>query len=131
MRSLHDNSRLLASVALALALVALAVRIALPAGFMLSQADGGAAIEICSSQGAVLISDDGQAGAPADESPVRGDPACAYAAVGSPLLGAAGPHLAKAAWSFERIAQEARAAQSPSPSLIAPPPPQTGPPALA
>lgn len=134
---MRGKSRALTAWALVLACLALAMRIAAPQGYMpaLADAEGGAPIVLCTSQGLVAVSPDG-AGGPTD--PADGEPGrpghegpCAFAALG-PALSAppagqieAPADLAPApgpAWSL---------AEGPGPGLLAPPPPQTGPPLRA
>lgn len=69
-----------------LALLALVLRAALPAGWMPVQSDGSVALVLCSGNGTQAVEVD-LGKAPVDHSPDGAQP-CAFAATGSPLLDA-------------------------------------------
>lgn len=111
-------------VGVLLAVLALALRLVVPAGFMLSQGSG---LVICTGQGALTVVP-GQDGAPAPSDRPDHHP-CAFAAAAADgfrtLLAAAEPvRFAVPAAVLIPLLR----AQRPGLGLAAPPPPTTGPP---
>jgi len=118
---------------MALAVVALALRVAIPAGYMIApaaQAGEAPQMVICTGQGAMTV-----AVADSDKAPIKApakavDHPCAFAAAGVPIPtpttdGLAAPAVAYAA---EIVSPTPR--QRPGLGLAAPPPPKTGPPSI-
>ena len=78
------NPRLLRTMLLLAALLALSVRALVPAGFMPGMHDGRVTLEICTGQGLLKVDAGGK---PAKETGTT-SPVCAFAGVASPLLSA-------------------------------------------
>ncbi len=124
------------SVLLTLALFAVMLRVAIPAGFMMGQAPSGAfAMVICSPDGArVAAADwagqDGRQKAPADSQ--KHDSPCVFAGHGladspPPILMVRPAGMVVASAAPPPLLRDAR----PGRGLAAPPPPATGPPILS
>ena len=116
--------------AVGLALLALLLQGATPAGFMLARADGRATIVICTGHGAATSLAD-LAGHPTKPPKSQPDAPCAFAGhgvVAAPPLAAliAGPLAAPSA-----PLEAARFDLTPGRGLAAPPPPSQGPPQLS
>ena len=113
---------------LALAVVALAFRIAAPPGTMVTETGHGAALVICTGHGPI------SAVTPSDKAPAskaRSDAGCEFAAHAAHALAA--PQLARVggrAWSPAGLSQPAVLATVGA-GLAAPPPPSHAPPALS
>lgn len=128
--------------AYALVVLALALRVLIPAGVMLDPTEGRSglsSIVICTGQGAMtvavddqghVVSAEGEDGKNKPEKPLSDHP-CAFAAAAAPL--AAPQALDLPAPASIRIEAAPLAAFAPRPGLglAAPPPPKTGPPAIA
>lgn len=134
MRSMRNMSRLLAPCALALACLALGLRIVAPQGYMVAQAGEARALPIvlCTGQGllAVVLDDQGRPDAPGhDNSPSDDDHVpCAFAATGTLVHQASALSLFAVAYAPEAATQVPSPPGAPGRGLSAPPPPQTGPP---
>jgi hypothetical protein len=119
-------------VCLTLAVLALVVKVAVPAGYMVDTTTGGApAIVLCTAQGAVTITPETHHGAP--ESPAKGhDMPCAFAGHGAafvaaePLTVALIEHAA-----YAPLAPVPTVEAVPGRGLSAPPLPARGPPQVA
>lgn len=118
-----------ARFAIVLTALALAVRVVVPSGFMLSSAQGGGlpTMVICTSDGAIQLP------MPGEHAPAKPDSAdhCAFASV-APAL--ATPDVATVATNliaFAALNQPLGTSTRPGLGLAAPPPPKTGPPLLA
>jgi hypothetical protein len=112
---------------LALAALAVALKVLLPPGFMVARQGEGFPLVICTSQGNVVVQDDGAPGEPAGKA--GHDAPCAFAgngAVDVPPSLAAPVLLAFAA--FEAPEPRALTSLAPGRGLAAPPLPARGPP---
>lgn len=140
LRGLGDIATL-RRMGLVLVALAMLVRVVVPAGYMAAATEsGGPAIVICTGEGAleVVVDADGAASkAPLgqDGQPHKSDPKtdhpCAFAGAATPL---GAPVLALAAaplLAYAPAVPVLPAHQRPGLGLAAPPPPTTGPPALA
>jgi hypothetical protein len=118
-----------------LLLLALALRLGVPAGYMPSMsADGSGlpALVICTVDGAVTLDRRGTDHGPA--TPVQPDQAahpCPYAALGAPLVAAGGIDLAEAQPVHAPASRPPAISVRAAPPLAAPPPPARAPPAAA
>lgn len=116
-------------LALLLATLALAMRVVVPAGFMVSEGAAGPTIVICSGTGPMAMALPGMP-AKHDGKADKADHPCAFTAahVAAPAPIAPGDVLAPIAASAAPII--AVGTVRPGLGLAAPPPPKTGPPAL-
>lgn len=110
--------------------LALAMRFAVPAGFMPTAVDGHVVIAICTGSGPMQMTM-AVPGKPDDRHGGRGEQPCAFAAMAAPMLGAADAVLLAAAIRFVMVA-----GTRPIVSILAAPPahlrpPLRGPPASA
>lgn len=128
---------LLSRGAYALAVLALAIRVLIPAGFMLSPqaAQGGLpAIVICTGHGAmtVAVDADGQVHKPGEKSPAKSadNHPCAFAGAAAPLDAPIGLEVGRPIFAGVASSSVLPAHQRPGLGLAAPPPPTTGPPLL-
>ena len=125
-------------VFMTLAVLALAVKVAVPAGFMAAPrlAQSPFALVLCTGQGAMVLGADGtlhKAGEPAKtpEGKSGHDTPCAFAGHGQGALTAALAVAAPVSFVAYRVAQVPEAADlAPGRGLAAPPPPNRGPPIL-
>jgi hypothetical protein len=113
---------------IALAFLALVLKVAAPPGFMFdAKADGRLGLVICTGHGPLKLDDRGGK-APAQKS--RSDAPCAFAGNVAPpepkAFALQGPRVAFVA----AIAPQSRPDQAPGRGLAAPPPPAVGPPVL-
>jgi hypothetical protein len=112
----------------ALALLALAIQVLVPSGFMVSAADAAPTVVICTGHGPLLIGAD-PANHPTKAPKPKPAAACAFAghgtATGSPLQA---PSVAIAFSSAVEVA-DLKADLMPGRGMAAPPPPSRGPPA--
>ena len=129
----------------ALALLAAAVRVVIPVGYMVAPADssgGFLKLTLCGGSGgvayldlqtgAVSLADQGDEEGPlGDPEPSHTHAPCAFAS--PPPLAAAptGPRIAGAPWAFASTPQLDRTTIEPGRGLVAPPPWSTGPPPFA
>jgi hypothetical protein len=117
-------------VMIALALVALALRVLIPSGFMVADAktNHGYPVVICTGHGTLTLDSSGDHKSPAPKS--KPDAPCAFAGMATPVA----PTLAALAPPSYRLSQpapaEVRPDQIPGRGLAAPPPPAIGPPRL-
>lgn len=124
------NRRWARGVWMTLATLALVVKIAIPAGFMVAETSSSPfPLVLCTAQGAVIL----DSGAPADHKAPQGHEApCAFtghgAAFVAPVL--VGETLVHAV-SYETASPALAADVSPGRGLVAPPPPARGPPLTA
>jgi hypothetical protein len=120
-----------------LVVCALAVRVLIPAGYMLGDVQPGGGLPtlvICTAQGAKVVSIDTTGPTSDDKAPAhkdgktKTDHPCVFASHGAPLAASA-PSIAAQPLAFV-IAQDGvkRAHQRPGLGLAAPPPPSTAPP---
>ena len=121
-------------LAMTLAMLAVVIRVLVPAGFMVAPGSeaGGSRIVICSGQGAVEVLVD-EAGhrikAPANHGQDKaGDHACAFASVATASLSPEQLLLSAPAAYVDLVTTPKFLAQRPGLGLAAPPPPKTGPP---
>lgn len=123
-RTLQRFGRGFGRAGLVLALLALMLRAAVPAGYMVAQ-DHGPHLVICSGHAAVAA----ETGDKPSKDRQKPDQPCAFAgthvALEAPVVPAPVPH----AQAPTKTVVLARAALSPGRGLAAPPPPSTGPPA--
>lgn len=116
-----------------LLLCALAVRVAVPTGFMPTKGAHGVLISLCTGQGAVkvVLPIEHQGDDPADHDRGKED-ACSFAAgLGGGLIDAAAPAIAASAFIFAHFLTSRAIADLTVHRLAAPPPPSHGPPARA
>lgn len=116
-----------------LLLCALAVRVAVPTGFMPTKGVHGVVISLCTGQGAVkvILPIEQQGDDPADRGMAK-DGACSFAAgLGSGLIDAAAPAIAAPSVVFAVHLTSRVIADLTVHRLAAPPPPSHGPPARA
>lgn len=126
-------------VFMTLAVLALAVKVAIPAGFMAAPrvAQSPFALVLCTGQGAMVLGPDGalhKAGEPtkAPDGKSGHDAPCAFAGHGQGALSAALTVAAPVSFVAYRVAQVAEPADlAPGRGLAAPPPPNRGPPILS
>ena len=111
---------------MALALLAIVMRVAVPQGFMIDPA-GQAGLVLCIPGMAGSGDLDGRPGAPA---PVNPDKPCAFAGFIADAPPQALPMVVPAFWQAASITDLTRPEQTPGRGLAAPPPPSVGPPAL-
>lgn len=120
------------SVCMTLAALALVVKIAIPTGFMVADANaGGFPLVLCTAGGAVVI--DSVPGAPTDHKAPRSHEApCAFVGHGAAFVAPdlVGETLAQPI-VYAPISPERPASISPGRGLVAPPPPARGPPLTA
>lgn len=129
MPRLTRHSPLARNVFLTLAALALALKVLLPAGFMVDPAARGFSMVICTAEGTAVVHQDGAPAGPASKQ--QHDAPCAFAGHG---MGAVAPSLA----APMAAAYAAYVAPSPAPliglapgrGLAAPPLPARGPPTL-
>jgi len=121
------HRRTMPRLAVALALLALAVRLAVPQGFMVSSQASGPSIVVCTGHGPLQLDRLGDHKAPAEKS--KADPTCAFAGAIAPTL-PIGSTIPRQAVAFDRIVPGAASEQTPGRGLAAPPPPAIGPPQL-
>lgn len=125
----------LAPVAIALAILAIAVRVMIPQGFMSATPGQATAspVVLCSADGlrtAYLDADGDLVGAPdGDKTPASDDHDCVFALAGGVLGPAIGAQLGGRLVVLPTATGRVLVAQTPGRGLSAPPPPQTGPPA--
>lgn len=125
-----ENGRWWRGVCVALAALALVVKIAVPTGFMVADDSGGAfPLVLCTAQGAVVLDH----GAPADPKAPQGHEApCAFSGHGAafvaPVLVA---DTIAYAGTYETVSSTLSPSLSPGWGLVAPPPPARGPPLTA
>jgi hypothetical protein len=117
---------------MALCLLALAARVALPAGTMLSADAGeGPTLVICTLEGPKTIAGDAAFGVPEpDRGEATPDQPCPFAGVSGVALVAGPASIALPAPPPVPAPVWSPAAPRPGLGLVAPPPPATGPPAL-
>lgn len=138
MRAAANKMAMWARAALGLALIALALRVLVPSGFMVPAADQGVGfpIVLCTAQGVqtVVVDQEGQLASPdprpsGDHSPAsQPHHSCAFAGVAQALGAPQSLHIGLAGWTFAEHAFAAGTPAAPGRGLAAPPPPQTGPP---
>ncbi len=128
---------LLSRGACALAVLALAMRVLIPAGYMLSPqvAQGGLpAIVICTGHGAltVAVDADGQVHKSGEKAPAKSADKhpCAFAGAAAPLDAPTGLDLGRSVFATVSTSTVVMAHQRPGLGLAAPPPPTTGPPLI-
>lgn len=120
-------------VAMALAMLAVAMRVLVPAGYMPGRA-GEAPIVLCTGQGAQIILSGENAkaapGAPADDHSGKAADhhPCAFASAAHIFAAQDLAPVVLAAWSVPAPDARAQSTVSPGRGLAAPPPPATGPP---
>ena len=128
----------MARAALALTVLALAVRFAIPAGTMLdktAESGGLPKLIICTTTGVVTLSAESAFGVPDQDSgsdhgkTAKAEQPCNFAALGAPLLAPTFTVLDAPALTVSRESAFLPAFQRPGRGLVAPPPPATGPPA--
>ncbi|MEN3952388.1 hypothetical protein [Iodidimonas sp. SYSU 1G8] len=128
----------MARAALALTVLALAVRFAFPAGTMLEAPNESGALPkliICTTTGVVTVSADSAFGVPGQDDAsdhgktAKAEQPCNFAALGAPLLAPTFTVLDAPALTASREPAFLPAFQRPGQGLVAPPPPATGPPA--
>jgi len=130
----RDMSSRLAPVAIALAILAVVVRVMIPQGFMGAQPGhaGASPVVLCSADGlrrAYVDADGGLVGAPIDhQAPAPDHHECVFALAGALLGPAFGAQTSAPLAAMPLELGPALAAQTPGRGLSAPPPPQTGPP---
>ena len=109
------------------AVVALALAVVVPPGFMPARAQSGVglAVVICTGHGPLQIGAAGDRSSPVQKS--KAGAACPFAAAATPPLPATRA-LAKDAVTFATAPSSIAADQSPGRGLAAPPPPAIGPP---
>jgi hypothetical protein len=111
------------------ALVALALLVLVPPGFMVAS-DGPARITICTGHGAVESSLD-LSGKSAPANHGKADAPCAFAGHAAPLARAPAAPIVTAAWTLVRASAALPASQIAPGRGLAAPPPATGPPAIS
>jgi hypothetical protein len=127
-----ENGRWWRGVCVALAALALVVKIAIPAGFMVAETNTGAfPLVLCTAQGAVVL--ENGYGAPVQPKAPQGHEApCAFTGHGAAFLA---PVLVGEALvhpvSYDTVSPARVAFVSPGRGLVAPPPPARGPPLTA
>lgn len=128
----------MARAALALTVIALAVRFAIPAGSMLdaaAESGGLPKLIICTTTGLVTVSAESAFGVPDQDGAsdhgktAKPDQPCNFAALGAPLLPPTQSVLDAPVPVAALQAAFLPAFQRPGRGLVAPPPPATGPPA--
>lgn len=123
------HSPLVRNVFLTLAAFALALRVLVPAGFMVDSTSRGVALVICTSQGTTVVHQDGAPASPASKS--QHEAPCTFAGHGT---GAVAPSLAApAAAAYAAYVAASPASPpglAPGRGLAAPPLPARGPPTL-
>jgi hypothetical protein len=120
---------------LAIALVAVAIRLIVPAGYMAGDG-GGPPIVLCAAEDLMVSpasqalpgSPDGQSGDGDHSTPSGGDHPCAFAGVASPITTPSSNLAAPVIWTAARTQSSSTDYAFPGRGLAAPPPPQTGPP---
>jgi hypothetical protein len=112
-----------------LAILAILLRAAIPGGFMLSAAKAGGMpdLVVCTAQGLMTIAAD--AGHDGDQA--KQDTSCAFTAVAAVTIEPTRIALAAPFYADATVPHRAVPDQRPGRGLAAPPPPTTGPPALA
>jgi len=122
------HSPLVRNAFLTLAALALALKVLLPAGFMVDTGARGFSIVICTAEGTTVVHQNGAPAGPASKQ--QHDAPCAFAGHAAPPLPPVAAVLREARWT--RV--EAPAARlhdlAPGRGLAAPPPPAVGPPVL-
>ncbi len=123
-------------LAMTMAMLAVMIRVLIPAGFMVAPGPdaGGSRIVICSGQGAVEVLVDGlghQTKSPADHGEARGgEHPCAFASLATAPLTSDQALVSASADYADPVQAPGISAQRPGLGLAAPPPPKTGPPIL-
>jgi hypothetical protein len=115
--------------AVGLALVALFLQGATPAGFMLARQDGRATVTICTGHGAAVSVAD-LAGHPGKSSQSKPDAPCAFAGHGAAVSPPLAALIASPLGQSSAPLVAARFDLTPGRGLAAPPPPSQGPPQL-
>jgi hypothetical protein len=125
---LHKQARLRAAF-LTLAFLALLVKVAVPAGFMVAAPGSGSGfpLVICTGHGEIVKTlPDGKGG----DSKSKSDAPCAFAGHAAPPTPAVGPEIASATFAHAVEPTAIRFDLVPGRGLAAPPPPSQGPPTL-
>ncbi|MEI6441362.1 MAG: hypothetical protein WCO83_14285 [Alphaproteobacteria bacterium] len=117
------------SVALALSVLAIALKSLTPSGFMLADQGSGFPLVICTGQGPLVIADHGDQKAPAHKT---SETPCAFAGLGTPLAPEPmGQIAAISPIELHAILQTPWIDHRPERRLAAPPPQSHAPPALS
>ena len=117
------------SVAVALSVLAIALKVLTPSGFMLADRGSGFPLVICTGQGPLVIADHGDQKAPAHKT---SETPCAFAGLGAPLAPEPmGQVAANSPIELHAILQPPWIDHRPERRLAAPPPQSHAPPALS
>lgn len=138
MRATANKMAMWARAAFGLALIALALRVLVPPGFMVPTAGQGVGfpIVLCTAQGAktFVVDQEGRLSNPGPQPAGDHSPAsqphhsCAFAGVAQALGAPQSLQIGLAGWTFAEHAFAVGTPAAPGRGLAAPPPPQTGPP---